>query len=313
MDSVAFRAFEKYLSEHREEHWASALIDDDLHWCIDDLPHLNLRELSEAIVYPVIHMHLLAWWLAHAWRFIDLAGTAIKSLNSWNVTTTALASRALMEEVSCTLYEADKISKHWSQAKSSPDDGREWTVHEFLTDKLLDFAFASRGLHDNKPPFPPPAINVITYIQKFAKRPGQGKIEYLYNYLSNAAHPAIGAKMAYSSHPSEHESRAYAIRQLSRQPPAEAHSNDWTFEIAWVAAKVAILFGDEGQRLLYQALSMVDDFGLTTRSGLLTLQPYWRKLMPGRRSSDACPCGCGKWRAAKHRWGQPAPEISLTG
>ena len=191
-------------------------------------------------------------------------------------------------------------------------DDRNHNVAELLGDRLLEFEYASRGLGGD---WPGPAISVLTYVQKYAKRYGgdYGKgLETLYGQLTNVAHPAINARMAYSSSPSLHETGAYALRLLSRRPPAAAHSTDWGTEIAFFAADATTIFGTEGWRLLYQALSMIDDFGLTTRSGLLTLYPYWRKLTPGRRSTDSCPCGCGKWRAAKHRWGLPAPEIRLT-
>jgi hypothetical protein len=169
MDSVAFRAFENYAYEHLEEHWASATRFDDRHLCIDDVPRLNGREYLEATICPVIHMQLVGRWLAHAWRYVDLAGTAIKSLDSWNITTAALASRALIEEVACLLYEADEISQRWSEAKSTPADVREGTVADLLHDKLLEFTYASRGIAD---PDPWPAINVMTYIQKLSKRYG---------------------------------------------------------------------------------------------------------------------------------------------
>jgi hypothetical protein len=247
MDSVAFRAFKKYESEHREEHWAVAPTVKGRFYCLDDVPRdvprSDVRQVSEAIIYPLIHMRLLGWWLAHAWRFIDLARTAIKSLDSWNVTTAAIASRALIEEVSCVLYEADEISKRWSETKSSLADDRDQTVHELLGDRLLEFDYASKGLgHD----WPKPAVNVLTYVQKFAKRSGgdYGKVlETLYDQLTNAAHPAILARMAYSSSPSLHETGAYELRLLSRRPPAAAHSTDWGAEIASLAADATTILG----------------------------------------------------------------------
>lgn len=308
LSAVEYRAYLNYLSKHPAGNWAIAPTVDEGYYCVDDVPR-DVRDVDEAIAYPVVHAQLLGWWLAHAWRFTDLAGSAIKSLDSWNVTTAAVVSRALIEEVSCMLYEADEISKRWSEAKSLPDD-RADTVRELLIEKLIEFVYGAKGIGIGLPP----VKNVLTYIQKFAKRYGdwEKRLDAMYAILSNAAHPAIGAKMAYSSFASEHETGAYELRLLSRRPPAAAHSTDFGAEIAEEAALATILFGGEGRRLLYQALSVVDDFGLTTRSGLLTLHPYWRKLMPGRRSSDSCSCGCGKWRAAKHRWGQPAPEIRLS-
>jgi hypothetical protein len=314
MDSVALGALVKYVMEHLEEQWATAPTSDGRTICIDDVPRLDEREVGgEAIVYPVIHMQLLGWWLAHAWRFIDLVGTAIESLDSWNVTTAAIASRALIEEVSCVSYEANEISKRWSEAKSLPAENRDVAVGNSLHGKLLEFTYASRGLGDALgDPEPWSALNVLTYIDKLAKRYGDKGLREYYDILSNAAHPARYAKQAYQIRWSTHETGAYFLRRLSRRPRAAGLPADLEFPIASGAAGATIEFGGIGQGLLRLSLRIVDDFGLTTRSGLLTLYPYWRKLMPGRSSSDACPCGCGKWGAAKHRWGQPAPEIRLT-
>jgi hypothetical protein len=308
MDSDAFSAFEKYAPEHLNEHWASAELADDTYICLDDVPPLRGQEIAEALAYPVIHMQLLGWWLAHAWRFIDLADSAIKSLDSWNITTAAIASRALIEEVSCVLYEADELSKRWSEAKSSPANDRAAAVTALFHNKLLEFRYASRGFGDS---VPWPATNVMTYIQKLAKRYGHENMTKFYAVLSNAAHPAIGARMAYASLLPNHETGAYSLRRLSRRPTAAGKSSDLTFFFASTAAEATYLFGDQGWHLLYQALFMVDDFGLTTRSGLLTRHRYWRKLQPGNRSSDNCPCKCGRWSGAKHQWGQPAPEIRV--
>ncbi|MGO8939689.1 MAG: hypothetical protein ACLQLO_22095, partial [Mycobacterium sp.] len=202
MESFEMGAFEKYRSEHREEHWVGVPTVAGRFYCIDDVPPLqNVREAADAIAYPVVHVQLLGWWLAHAWRFIDLAGSAIKSLDSWNVTIAAVVSRALVEEVSCVLYEADEILKRWSEAKSLPDD-RADTVRELLIEKLIEFGYASRKIGIGLPTAP----NVGKYIKEFAKRYGEyeERLNTLYDILTNAAHPAINAKMAYSSFASEH-------------------------------------------------------------------------------------------------------------
>lgn len=340
LDSVQYSAFLKFVHRHPDEHWAGLAVsssDDmhvcDMHVCTDVLPGSDGRELREAIMYPDLHMRLVGWWLSHAWRYVDLANTAIKSLDSWNITAAALASRALIEEVGCLFYEGEELSKRWSEAKFASADNREATVWNLLGNKIEEFNFASRGLErvftHADPAFAAEvgelgqAKNVMTYVQKLAKRMGHdddvakrmgaNDLENMYAILSNAAHPAFSARMAYSSDFAEHESGALRLRRLSRRPATfTTPSRDRWFTIPNVAAEVTLVVGGIGDHLLQRSLQMVDDFGLTTRSGPLTLHPYWRKLMPGRRSSDTCPCGCGKWRAAKHRWGQPAPEIRLT-
>jgi hypothetical protein len=332
LDSVRFSAFEKFANEHSEEWgiWPISSSDGmDFWFCIDAVPDLHGREVREAIVYPELHIRLVCWWLSHAWRYIDLASTAIKSLDSWNITTAAIASRGLIEEVGCLLYESEKLSKSWSEAKSASADDREVTVRNLLSNQIEEFTFGSRDLKPVIMRADPAsaaevsellvkAIHVNDYVQKLAKRMGANvaiakrmsavDLENMYAMLSNAAHPAIGARVAYSSGFVEHESGALRLRRLSRRP-ATFMGRSSGFDSG--AAEVTLVVGGIGELLLRQSLHMVDDFGLTTRSGLLTLHPYWRKLMPGRRNSDACPCGCGKWGAAEHQWRKPAPEIRL--
>lgn len=309
IDFTAMDALARYVLEHGEEGWAFARTPDDRIVCVDDVPPLDERKAGEAIVFPATHMQLVGWWLAHAWRFCDLVGTAVKTLNSWNITTAAVLSRALIEEVGCVLYEADEISKLWAKAKSLPVEGRDAAVGNLFRGKLLEFTLGSKGLKDafgDAEAWKAP--NVMEYVRKLVKRSGSKDFGTFYDFLSNAAHPSRYAKLAYQTSWSIHETGAYGLRRRARQPNGENNE----FPIAWGVAEATLLFGGEGLRLLTQALVVVDDFGLTTRSGELTLHSYWRKLMPGQRSSDACPCGCGKWRAAKHQWGQPAPEIRLT-
>jgi hypothetical protein len=318
MDSVAYSAFEKYEGEHRTENWLMLSRIDGKYFCIDDVPRLAGEEIYGAPVYPVIHMRLLGWWLAHAWRFIDLAETAIKSLDFWNVTTAALAARALIEEVGCLLYEADRLSKGWAEVKSSTSDNwRLSNVHELLHDRLIEFTYASRGIALEGETDQWAATNVMTYVQKLAKHCGEERFNDFYTILSNAAHPAFGAKNTYASHFPAHDSGAYSLRRLTRRPTASAQSAPLGFAIASTAAYVTTLLGGENCRpaqpkgLLYQALSLVDDFGLTTKSGLLTRTRYWRKLRPRSSRVDPCACGCGKWSTAEHRWGEPAPQIRV--
>jgi hypothetical protein len=317
LDSGQCDAVSKFARDHPGERWAVYTVSssDDIHLCIDVPPGLHGRQLDEAIMYPELHMRLVSWWLSHAWRYIDLANTAINSLYSWNITTAALASRALFEEVGCLLYEGEELSKRWLEAKFAPaDNNREMTVRTLLANKLLEFSFGQRGLEFiSEGEELPQAKNVMTYIQKLTKRTKIPEIDMYYAYLSNVAHPAFTGRMIYSSSFVEHESGALSLRRLSLRPATfMTRGEDFWDLIPAMAADATFMVGSTGQDLLAQSLQMVDDFGLTTRSGLLTLHPYWRKLMPGRRSSDACPCGCGKWRAAKHQWGQPAPEICLT-
>ncbi|MBX7133433.1 MAG: hypothetical protein K1X67_12235 [Fimbriimonadaceae bacterium] len=294
--------------------------DSPRYWyCAEISEGLPEHEHSEAVVCPGVHMRLLGWWLTHAWRFVDLATTAVASLDSWNVTVAALASRALIEEVACLWWESDELFRSWRAAKHAPADARDLTIMNLLSNQLEVFTFSQRGLEsiigDNDLW---QALNILTIIGKFAKRMASdgiiaermsGKeLEDNYAILSNAAHPAFGARISYAALWAEHDHGATRQRRLSRVP----NEADAVSPIPDIAAKVILVVGGIGETILWQSLRMIDDFGLTTRTGLRTPHPYWRKLVPASKSSAVCPCGCGKWRTAQHRWGQPVIELRLS-
>jgi hypothetical protein len=80
--------------------------------------------------------------------------------------------------------------------------------------------------------------------------------------------------------------------------------------IALNVADALIAAGKVITDVLHQSLAVVDDMGLTTAAATLTQHVYWRNLSPVR-GKRLCPCGHGPASACQHRWGQPAPTISI--
>ncbi len=63
-----------------------------------------------------------------------------------------------------------------------------------------------------------PATNLLTYVNKLAKATVDTRFEDWYDWLTDAAHPAWGARIAMGSDPHLHDSRALFLRYYARAP-----------------------------------------------------------------------------------------------
>jgi hypothetical protein len=300
------------LAAQRDEVWAFVRgTDGGTVLATDEPSELGQRMLADAVIYPEIHTRLVAWWLIHAWRVVDLFDDTLTSLVQWRITVAPVTARALLEEVGCLLYEARQIEQVWTKAKALKESplGRPERVRSTLAPVLADASFGSRlEAFAEKAK----AVNVLTYIRKLAKATGDDRVNKWYDWLSDAAHPALGARIAMSSSPAMHETKAVTLRCYARRPVfVQAGKSVGTdFTIAHMATDALIACGTIGADLLEQTLRIVDDFGLTTQAAALTRRWYWRDFTPVR-GARACPCGRGKWSHCGHRWGEAAPTLSV--
>jgi len=237
-----------------------------------------------------------------------LAEDTLDCLRRWRITVAPVTARALIEEVGCLLYEARDLATAWSMAKSRTDQAaRPRQVRHALHPPLVRASFGTRM--KNLPALPQ-ATSVQTYVDKLARATGDRRISDWYQWLTEAAHPALGARIALGSQPVMHGSGAVTIRCYARRPvPVYAGSSiGLDFTIAHQTADALIVCGTIGVDLLEQTLQLVDDFGLTTRAAELTEYRYWRNLTPVKGQRQ-CPCGRGSWSACGHRWNAPAPTV----
>jgi len=298
------------LSEEAEEDWAYIRKTNGSVLATDEPSVSGRQHPAEAVAYPEIHTRLVAWWLIHAWRFVDLFEDTLSSLGQWRITVAPVTARALIEEVGCFRYEAKQVESAWKTAKSTTEDmDRPLAVHDELSTVLTK---ASLGSRLRMSPEEARAVNVMTYVKKLAKAAGQDQIIDWYDWLSDAAHPAFGARIAMGSSPARHQSGAVIVRFYARRPVV-VHAGSKVgadFTIAHYSADTLAACGSLGLNLLEQALLLVDDFGLTTGAATLTARRYWRSFSPVK-GSRACPCGRGKWSKCGHWWGGPSPSVSL--
>src|ERR1017187_402942 len=135
------------LAAQRDEVWAFVRgTDGGTVLATDEPSELGQRILADAVIYPEIHTRLVAWWLIHAWRVVDLFEDTLTSLVRWRITVAPVTARALLEEVGCLLYEARQIEQAWTKAKALKESplGRPERVRNTLAPVLADASFGSR-------------------------------------------------------------------------------------------------------------------------------------------------------------------------
>lgn len=314
-----------FASSRPTENWRAVKLATGQYLALQGVPRsLNDAQLLDAFFYPELHTRLLVWWLSHAWRVIELATATLQNLHNWDITLAALTSRGLIEQVGCLYVELRTIAARWTEAKAlvpqftiGDEAGREndlilenrsLKVRSLLHGVLYEFAFASRGLGEASEGLA--AKNVQGYVQRLTKASGVD-FEDMYAWLSNAAHPAVGARVLYASEPNEHVTETSTIRFYSRYPTVVQQGGaERRFIIADYAAMGALSASDIGIKLLWKSLRLIDDFGLTTGAASLTNVSYWRNLGPVGRNLQ-CPCGCGKYKRHRHNWGEPTPDVAF--
>ena len=307
---LQFSRLIKDCRENPDERWDCIGLGGDAigKWlCVPEVPKSANNRLQAAILLSPLHMQLVSWWLTHAWRFVELSAECSKSLADWNLHVAAILARALIEEVGCLLYEARAISECWTVIKqrTSPDAA---TVRNALFPLLSRFRTDSRELEG----LGGTATNVMTYVDKLIKQSGLADLRAQYNWLSNAAHPAIGSRFAYHSPPVVGAHGAATFWRVTKRPVSVADRTEGLeYFLAHCSADALLNVAPIGSDVLWQSLRFVDDFGLTTKAYGLTDQAYWRKLRHRSVEID-CPCGCGKWTSSKHAWGRTGPVVEIT-
>jgi hypothetical protein len=279
---------------------------------VDESSQEGMRDPAAAVVYPELHMRLVSWWLVHAWRSVDLLEDTIENLWRWRITSGAVTARAVIEEAGSLTEEARKLAAGWTAAKAAPADllERPQAVRDALAPVLLQAAFGSRMKISHEKV---QATNVLTLVQKLAKATADDRFTEWYDWLSDAAHPAFGARIAFASPPMVHPSMAVMVRSYARSPMSLVGGGEQRLlepTIAFAIADATVAAGKVITEVLEQALSVVDDVGLTTAAAPLTLRTYWRNFSPVR-GKRPCPCGRGPSSTCRHRWGEPARTVTI--
>lgn len=305
------RAAEKWerLARREAEDWVYVRSDDGATvLAVDQASEAGVRDPAAAVVYPELHTRLVSWWLVHAWRSADLLADTLDNLTRWRITSGAVTARALIEEAGALVDEQNAIAEAWRTGKAAAKDSlkRPALVREVLAPVLLKAGFGSRMNGSNEQL---QATNVLTLVKKLTKATGDDRFPKWYDLLSDAAHPAFGARIAFATPPLVHTSSAVTVRSYARSPMSLADGGSVQVlepTVAFAVADSLISAGTHMLNVLEDGLAIVDDFGLTTSAATLTRRTYWRAFHP-TRGSRACPCGRGKWSTCGHHWGSQIP------
>ena len=301
------------LGLQRHEDWVFiASADRTTILAADEPSEEGMHDQAAAVIYPELHTRLVSWWLVHAWRGVDLVQDTLESLRRWRITSGAVTGRAVLEEAGSLVDEAIELAGAWSVSKAVPTDKfkQPTAIRTELEPILLHAGFGSRLKVSHKKL---QATSVLTLVKKLAKMTEDERFTDWYDWLSDAAHPAVGARIAFASPPLVHESGAVMVRWYARAPMTlEGGGQRELLEptIALAVADALIAAGTVITDVLEQSLAVVDDMGLTTAAATLTRRVYWRNFSPVR-GNRACPCGRGRASACRHYWGQPAPVMSI--
>lgn len=301
------------LALQRCEAWVYiASADGTIILAVDEPSEEGMRDQAAAVIYPELHTRLVSWWLVHAWRGVDLMDDTLENLRRWRITSGAVTGRAVVEEAGSLVDEAAKLAEAWKVSKAVPADKvkRPDAVRRELEPILLHAGFGSRLKTSHKQL---QATNVLTLVTKLAKMTHDERFTDWYDWLSDAAHPAVGARIAFASPPIAHDTSAVMTRWYARAPMTlEGRGKRQPLEptIALTVADALMAAGSVITDVLEDSLAVVDDMGLTTAAATLTRRVYWRNLSPVR-GNRSCSCGRGRASVCRHYWGQPAPVVTI--
>jgi hypothetical protein len=211
-------------AQHGENWVYVASSDESIVLALDEPSEAGMRDHAAAVIYPELHTRLVSWWLVHAWRSIDLLEDTLGSLWRWRIASGAVTARAVIEEAGALVDEAQKLANAWSIGKATSADAlkRPAAVREALAPVLLHAGMGSRlkGSNENLQ-----ATNVLTLVWKLTRTSGNPHFSEWYDWLSDAAHPAFGARIAYASVPMVHGSGAVTVRAYARAPLSLQHNS----------------------------------------------------------------------------------------
>jgi hypothetical protein len=198
----------------------------------------------------------------------------------------------------------------------------------------MKFSVHTGAKFDDKAPdlarWPFQRPSVLKQIEKLA-RTTDYQLQEDYQWLCNAVHPSVGGMLSFTAPLLAHEKKTHAFHVVcedptrlrlgekvpelkrTRLPKCEGAplGAEWrTTTIQDAIARAATFSVDVLERTLDDALSVIDDVGLTTKAPIMASFGYWRNLTRSQGSA-ICPCRSGrKAKHCLHRWTDPAPTVA---
>lgn len=263
-------------------------------------------------------MRLGAWWSTQLWRAAELATGVRDALNEWTVLVCAASARSLLEGAAYLNHELPILIELWNgfKEKGTPTlDSLEPVLAE-LNNRVTTLQYSTR-IGEVKRLHPQVlSKNVLTYIEKLAKRRPDVDVMDIYEWLCDAVHPSLGSTTVYRALGLGDNARSHIVDRYERWPLELVISSSKRVQptVAQKAADAVILATHLLHEDLARARWVVVDLGLTADlASSIELQATLAYKRPDR--NEQCPCGSGrKFKRCVHRWGQSgAPVASAIG
>ena len=252
-----------------------------------------------------------AWWFTQMWRGAELATGSRDALIQWAVLIAAARARSLLEGAAYLAAETPSLIELWDSFKKSGVRRSIISTASFVISitAVTAFQYASRIGQGKEQPPRILSTNVMTHVQKLAKRTTSIDVVDTYEWLCDAVHPSFGSgTMTLPPGGKTGQGRTSPSNMLVT-PLSKIVSSPQRLEpiVAQKAADAVIFATDLLDQDLARVRWVLDDVGLTSDIAVSPQAPHprWRMLQPARNVSK-CPCGSGrKFKRCVHQWGQP--------
>jgi hypothetical protein len=283
------------------------------------LPARNGLVPSRQIVtgFPFIEMHslLVAWWLTVAWRTRQLVNASQALIRESQMVPAASCVRALVETAAACWVDASKMADAWNDIKQhrasmfdAEDHKRRNAMMAILNEALMGSKFDDRAPDLQASYGWVKRTNVLSAVAKLSKAV-EGQLQDDYQWLCNTVHPSLGNAFFFSGMHTRHDTGTHLLthffgRPTDFQPPTPMRRDvDWAV-LNGFSVSVEVL-----HQTLDSALRVIDDVGLTSRAGAMSVFEYWRDF-PIKDRKAPCPCRSGRRTSrCPHEWGHSGPAI----
>jgi hypothetical protein len=262
-------------------------------------------------------MRLGAWWFTQVWRAAELAAAARDALNEWSVLVAAACARSLLEGAAYLTEESELLVAHWNGFKCQGEPSIENlnTFVQELNKSVTILQYASRIGQAQKQPPQVLSKNVMTYMQKLAKREAEFDVMGTYEWLCDAVHPSFGSTTTYLAAAFRDEAKTHVLERYERHPLETLVTKSRGLEprVAQRSADAVILATQLLGRDLVRTRWVIEDICLT--ADIAKALKLDAPLASGRPERNAqCPCGSGrKFKRCIHRWGEAGTPLSQDG
>jgi len=299
--------------------WSAGLPSTSVFY-MDVRPHLPKRDslpagvkrsdVMLADIFFDVHSIFAAQCLVRGWRAAQLSEGLQQALCRWNITAAAVMTRALVETAAAWAIESEAIAAAWTKAKTlaprNVDDAL--AIRKVLYDAVLQAGFGTRIEAISKRHPRIQRTNILTFVQKAAKRFGYPRLPEQYEILCDAVHPSWGSTECFW----QEAGVADEIKQfrvlLNREAVGWLDTRDQReirtgSRLSSVVFECIVWSTDRLHADLRRFETLCRDMSLTFRIHHLANMDYWGVPRPSD-SYDSCACGSGnKSKFCRHQFG----------